>query len=825
VAAVAVGSASPAVAGLCVPFCPAREDIPGLFEPIIVLSGDFDEEGSLDLAVVSQQIPGDITKGSVSIFLSDGAAGFVEHGSTVIGGSPQAAAIADFNGDQHADLVVANFLDKMLTLLLGDGDGGFPTVDTIPLPAEPTTVTAAKFTGDPIPDLLLVTAPTGIAGTVRVYQGAGDGTFTELTTASVSTDPRDIVVADFDDDGTPDLAVGHRSAQSVTILMGAGAGSLGPPSEIPLSASVNEIAVSDINNDLKLDLVAGGDTLASSVVPLLGDGTGGFTPLPGIPLGSGIPSVTSCDYDRDSNVDVIAARFAGDALSLLRGRGDGTFDAPEDLGANSRPRSVHSSDLNSDGFCDSVSSNQAAGSLSVFLADGFGSIGTPRFNVGTTPLGVSVGDLNGDLHPDIAASNRDSGDVSILFGNGDGGFTLVQTLAAGTNPGAIVMVDLSGDGARDLAVINQGIPGSGQAGDMDLYFGDGYGSFPFQTTLGVGKLPLDLIAPDLNDDGIGDLVIANSDSDNVTIYLSEGGGDFDNGRSFRPGTQPRTLAALHVDDDGRKDVAVSLGGDNGVGFLMQNAQGAFSKHGQVLPGAGLIVDDLAAADINNDGRDDLLWINQNLINEPSTISIYLSDGVDWFIEAPASGLQTMTFAEALTTIDLDRRDGIDLMVTNRFNDSVRAFAGDGTGGFTYLGDYGSGREPFAVAVADLNRDSREDLVTADFSGDSVSVMLNNTFIDPGFKTVRAVDESAFTWDPVPGAATYNVYRGLTSILHDKDYGACLRTGSLSGFVDMDLPPSGQTFFYIVTPVANGVEGHMGVTAGCLKRINRHPCPL
>lgn len=817
--------ASRILAETCVPFCPARQDIPGLLEPIIVLSGDMDEEGTLDLAVISQQIPGDLTKGSVSIFGGKLNGDFVPIGSDVVTGSPTAAALADFDGDDHLDVVVAHFLDESLTLLRGDGSGAFPVIETISLPAEPTALAASIFDGNATQDLLIVTAPTGISGILRVYSGAGDGTFSELTTAVVASDPRDVAVDDFDKDGNRDVAVGHRNSQRVTIFLGTGGGYLGPPSEILLGASVNELEVSDINNDGKLDLIAGGDTVASSVVPLLGDGAGGFTPQPGIPLQSGVPSVTACDYDRDDNVDLIAARFTGDSLSLLRGRGDGTFDPPEDLGVNSRPRSLTSSDFNKDGFCDSISGNQAAGTVSVYLADGLGNLGTPRFGVGTTPLGVAAADLNGDGRPDLISANRDSGDVSVLFGDGDGGFTLVQTLAAGLNPGASIIADLSGDGALDIAVLNQGNPSSPQNSEVNLYFGNGFGSFPFQDTLNTGKLPLDLIPTDFSGDGIEDLVVSNSESGTVAVYKSKGGGSFENGRSTSMGGVPGYLAALDYSGDGLMDIAVGMRDLNEIRFMRQLSTGAFNKAGLTLPGAGTIIDDLEAGDINGDGRDDLLWINQTSINEPSTISIYLSDGAGGFVEAPSSGLLTTTFAEALILIDLDRMGGIDLAVTNRFNDSVVVYVGDNAGGFTDLGDFGSGREPFALAVADFNRDGRDDLATADFSGDSISVMLNNTFIDPGFTTVQPASHTTWIWDPIPGATSYNVYRGLTSILRDKDYGTCLQAGVTGGFMDTDLPSAGQAFFYVVTPRYNGDEGQMGLTTGCLKRVNRHPCPL
>jgi hypothetical protein len=820
-----MGLGRPALAGVCIPFCPARQDIGGLLQPIIVVSGDLDEQGSLDLVAVSEQIPGDLTKGSVTVFLADGTGDFFPVSYLVIDGSPQSAALGDFNRDNHLDLAVAHFLSYGISILLGDGTGSFTTTLTHNLSGQPVALAATEFTGDTDEDLIVVTSPLGFPGTAHVLQGAGNGTFVEIATAGTDTDPRDVLVDDFNQDTVPDIAVANRLGQSVTIIPGAGAGSLGTPATLDLGASARTLSSGDINNDLKLDLVAGGDTVGSSVIPLFGDGSGGFTPGTPVALGSDIPSLDVCDYDMDGNLDVVAAKFTADSVSLLRGKGNGSFDPATALGANARPRFVHSTDLNSDGFCDSVSANQAGGSLSLFLADGLGNIGTPSFTTGTTPLSVAAEDLNGDSRPDVVSADRDSNTVSVFFGDGEGGMTLTQILSSGPNPGAVVIQDLSGDGTLDIAVANQGVPGSQQSSTVTIFFGDGFGNFPGSTTLTAGRLPLDIISEDFDGDTLFDLAVANGDSDNVSIFRSAGNGSFRPRKNFSVGEQPRSLAVLDVDDDTIPDIAVSQGMDNTIGFLMGDGDGTFSLEASTLPGAALNVDELIAADLDGDGFQDLAWIDQKLVNEPASVSVYLHDGVAWFIQAPSSDLPTGTFAEGLVATDLDRRDGVDLVVANRFDDTAQVYYGDGTGLFTDEGTFGAGHEPFAIAVADFNRDGREDIVTADFNGDSVSILLNNTFIDPGFKSVYAISQTSFAWDPVPGATIYRVYRGEIGLLRSREYGTCLTNNAVSAFSDtLPLLP-GEIVFYIVTPVVGGEEGSMGVTSGCLKRVNRHPCPL
>ncbi len=810
-------------AEVCMLFSPTRQDIPGLLEPVIVLSGDLDEQGTPDLVVIDEEIPGDITQGAAIVFLATGTGSYVATAPRIISGSPQSAVLGYFNADSHLDLAVAHFLSSSVSILLGTGSGSLAPPLVLALPSTPTALAAAELTGDGLADLIVITSPTGFEGTARVYRGLGNGTFTPHSTALVDKDPRGVVVAQLNNDTILDLAVANRLGQSLTLIPGTGGGLLGSPTSIALGASAQSIAAVDLNNDLKLDLVVSSDTVGMSVIPLIGDGLGGFSPGSPVNLASEVPSIAICDYDKDGNRDVMAAKFTADSVSLLRGTGNGTFAPPTDLGANARPRWVHSSDINNDGFCDTVSANQVAGSLSLFLGDGLGNVGTPSFTAGLTPLSVATGDLDGDWFPDVVSADRDSNSVSILLGDGEGRMTLSSALGAGVSPGSVVIQDLSGDGLPDIAVANQGPPGAQQVSTVSVFFGNGLGAFPTMTSLSAGRLPLDVISEDFNGDGLFDLAIANGNSDNVSVFLSQGGGAFGSRKNSRTGAQPRSLAALHVNGDGILDLAVSQGLDNSINILLGAGNGTFSELGSVLPGGGLNVDDLIAADLNGDGWKDLAWIDQQSINQPASVSVFLSDGAGWFVEAPTSDLPTGTFAESLVAIDMDRMGGLDLAVVNRFDDTAQVYFGSGTGTFSNGGVFGVGHQPFSAAIADFNRDGRQDLVTADFDGDSISILLNNTYIDTNFSSMRATSTASFSWDPFPGATSYRVYRGDSSLLRQRDYGNCFASVTSPGFTDMELPSPGKVFVYLAAAIVNGEEGTLGMTTSCLKRVNRHPC--
>jgi uncharacterized repeat protein (TIGR01451 family) len=152
--------------------------------PYLVVVGDFNLDGKLDLATANYG-RGDVSgSGNVSVLLGDGAGGLTPApGSPFAAGTnPLSLSIADFNGDGRPDLAVANFGDSSLTMLLGDGAGGFVSAPYNPLAVGTSpSVVSGDFNGDGVVDLATanyvdntVTVLLGTTGlTISVSQGTG----------------------------------------------------------------------------------------------------------------------------------------------------------------------------------------------------------------------------------------------------------------------------------------------------------------------------------------------------------------------------------------------------------------------------------------------------------------------------------------------------------------------------------------------------------------------------------------------------------------------------------------------------------------------------
>jgi hypothetical protein len=188
--------------------------------PQFVAVGDFNGDGTPDLAVVMAAT--DLDLGSVSILLGrgDGTFRLGMSNSFATGETPVSAAVGDFNGDGIPDLATANYGGNTVSILVGKGDGTF-TLKSSPATSLPLSVAVADFNGDGIPDL--ATANAG-SSTVSILLGIGDGTFILKSSPGTGVEPSSVAVGDFDGDGIPDPAVWSYPSGTVSILLGIGDG-------------------------------------------------------------------------------------------------------------------------------------------------------------------------------------------------------------------------------------------------------------------------------------------------------------------------------------------------------------------------------------------------------------------------------------------------------------------------------------------------------------------------------------------------------------------------------------------------------------------------
>ena len=205
---------------------------------VSVALADFDEDGRLDLAA------GNSTAGTVSVRLGDGAGSFAGSISLPATGINQLVT-ADLTGDGHLDIASVNTFDgtngRPVQVWVGSGDGTFttPVVRLTPT-VFAYTISTGDYNGDGIIDLIASRAGSTTGGVDIFSYNAATASFTgPITKATIGNQPRNVVVADLNNDQTLDFAVANSvGANSFSVVLGT-AGT-------PLAAAAAVVAASTV---------------------------------------------------------------------------------------------------------------------------------------------------------------------------------------------------------------------------------------------------------------------------------------------------------------------------------------------------------------------------------------------------------------------------------------------------------------------------------------------------------------------------------------------------------------------------------------------------
>ncbi len=327
--------------------------------------------------------------------------------------------------------------------------------------------------------------------------------------------PFAVAVADFNGDGTPDLAVADQSANSMSILLGNSDGTFRAAVDYPAGLTPAAVAVGDVNGDGNLDVIVanqGNDPSNSSLSIFLGNGDGTFqSAMNYFGFKSLALAVAVGDFNNDGNLDLAVAN---NGVTILLGNGDGTFRQTNTYGSGF---AVAVGDVNNDGNLDLVTNTFASNSVGVLLGHGDGTFQLANTYTFPKPtLNPVLADFNNDGNLDLAVvSGSPNNQVGVFLGNGDGSFQSPSTLAAGNSPQTLAAADFDGDGNLDLAVVTN------SDHSVNVQLGQGDGTFISGGTFDTGGLsPNSVAMGDFNGDGSADLVVTNGNSNTVGVLLN-----------------------------------------------------------------------------------------------------------------------------------------------------------------------------------------------------------------------------------------------------------------------------------------------------------------
>ncbi|MEI6783705.1 MAG: FG-GAP-like repeat-containing protein, partial [Verrucomicrobiota bacterium] len=281
--------------------------------PPSVITSDFNRDGKADLAVANW------SSGTVTILLGDGAAGFTLATNLPGFTNPWNLTAADFNHDGVLDLAVPSYYGGRVTVLLGDGTGNFTNAVNYTVGSNPETVRSGDLDGDGNPDL--VVANYG-SSTFNVLLGSTNGDFTLTTNYATVSNPRYTALADVNGDGKLD-AITVNNGNYVSVAFGNGDGTFQSRTDYNIgSGDTYQVVVADLNHDGKPDLIIPGYGVNRLFTMLNnGDGTFGSTltynnlnNFGGNPI-----SAVVGDYNHDGRLDIATVTWNGNNVAVLLG--------------------------------------------------------------------------------------------------------------------------------------------------------------------------------------------------------------------------------------------------------------------------------------------------------------------------------------------------------------------------------------------------------------------------------------------------------------------------------------------------------------------------
>jgi hypothetical protein len=515
------------------------------FQNIQVLLNDLNLDGKMDLLLETEEAGGDeyLSVGdTVNVLLGNGDGSFqMPNANAAVNFPTPSGAVAlphsglqmlSLTGDSSkVDLILNNI--SGVYVAASNGDGTFKTPAQIPNVGEVTQVLVADINGDGKPDLI-----TSHGGALLTYLGNGDGTFRAIDSAvyvdnDLSSSLDQTAIADFNGDSKPDFA-NIDGLGNVQLAFGNGDGTfvatpllISTQSPGVPSYDFSTEAAVDLNGDGIPDLVA---IKSGSILSAVTNATGGFTYHTALVSSAYSVQSIAADFNGDGKQDVVLAGFDGTAAVALS-NGDGTLKTPVNVIKPSQPIA-----------CD------------------------------LSP--AAAGDINGDGKMDLIfpylGDNSCGGGTAVpsgyftVLGNGDGTFMTPAFVPLGTEIDVITLAKFHGKNQPlDLIIANYGATAS-----ISLLEGDGVGNFGTPATVASGFNVYQMLTDDFNQDGKPDLTLIGSNYTSgapaLLIYPGNGDGTFG--------------ATVGVDGDAVTDSAVysDVNGDGIPDLILDGQEGILS---------------------------------------------------------------------------------------------------------------------------------------------------------------------------------------------------------------------------------------------------------
>ena len=358
-----------------------------------------------------------------------------------------------------------------------------------------------------------------------------------------------------------------------------------------------------------------------------------------------------------------------------------------------------------------------------------------RIALQSKPSNVELADLNKDGRLDLIVASEEAKTVTVMIGEKGGApfsTATARTITLSESPGEMAVGDVNSDGHLDLALDHH------ESYNVTLLLGNANGSFstapnsPIVMKQGQHPHTHGLGLGDFNGDGKLDLATVNNEDNDISVAFGDGRGGFTNapGSPFAVGPSPYPLTLADVNGDGRLDIvsnasatgpnrAQQLATSRALTLLIGDGHGGFKRNDVPLrtgqPWSA------AVGDLNGDRKPDLVATH----HDQSSLTVLLSDGAGGFREIAGSPFDMGHNVWRVALADVNRDKRLDVIAAG--GDSVRVLLGDGTGNLkpAPLSPFATASGTWRLALGDINADGKPDVVTSNTDSKSVTVLFGN----------------------------------------------------------------------------------------------------
>lgn len=741
--------------------------------------GDIDNDGKVDMAFSNLSNSSMYVYKNISIVGTLTGSSFAPAVTFTVGSGGYGIDLGDLDGDGWVDAVVSNSTSNTISILRNNrlsgtitGSSFSPSI-SLNTNSRPTYPKIADMDLDGKPDILF---PHYNSNLLSVYRNnlTATPTLTGFTPTS-ATAFQTLSLTGLDLNTVNQVRIGGVLAPNLTIV-----GTNALLVQVPLLATTGQVTVSNPQG-------------SSSTAP------GVFTMLPvSFPTITGVsPSIvgfgqslvlTGQHFNTLSGQNIVelgAVRTTATAISSTEIQ----VSVPSGVSYESIRYLNTGSKLRADYSIPSQFTFSNSGTIT-------GSSFAPKvdFGTGAQPYYPTIKDLDGDGKPEIIQPNFGTTTISILPNAASATITsssfTVFNINTSYNPLHVAAEDVDNDGKPDLVVtdyysnriwVYKNVHASGSLNAS---------SFASPVSFTTATNPQTSAIADIDGDGFNDIAVANYNSASISIFRNLGtlgqinSNTFDTKIDFTTSSQPIEIGLVDMDEDGRQDIVTSNNIAPAVSFLKnRSTRGSISFAAHVSPSTSYNGYGLAIGDLNNDRKPEVVALSRSsafgMIFQNNTSNNTITGGsfAVTNLPVPIYGYRSAKIA------DMDGDGKNDLIVPTAITSvSIYRNIGTnttiGTGSFASKVDLPTQSYSWGVAIADLDGDFKPDIVTSNYSSNSVSVIRNNqtssllptvdAFVPPAQRRGRTMTINGFNFVGVsqvslPGGSMPFIVMNATSI--------------------------------------------------------------